>query len=181
MRYKSRRSRVAFSGAILIAIALACSDSTAPLSNRLRGTYELSTVLDSLTYSYNCASPAPGMPPRCRDTTVVNSIGRMHGFVTIGDTVAGSRENMSFQVPAGTLDQVMCGSCGPSASDYFATTATVGRDSLTFNLRLGAGVLVILDGTVADDTIAGKVVWHTYLGCCRVSYYTGTFVMKRQR
>jgi hypothetical protein len=24
------------------------------------------------------------------------------------------------------------------------------------------------------------VVWHTYLGCCMVSYYTGTFIMKRQ-
>jgi hypothetical protein len=28
--------------------------------------------------------------------------------------------------------------------------------------------------------ITGKVVWHTYLGCCMVSYYTGTFIMKRQ-
>jgi hypothetical protein len=174
------RTLLAFSGAILITVALACSDSTAPLVSRLPGTYELSTVLDSLTYSDYCSLPTQGMPPQCHDTTVVNSTGKLHGFVTIGDTVQGTPTDMTFQLPAGSLAEIICGSCTSIPAGYYSTTATVGRDSRTFQARLSSGVLVILSGTIIDDMITGKVVWHTYLGCCMVSYYTGTFIMKRQ-
>jgi hypothetical protein len=179
MSNPSRRTLLAFSGAILITVALACSDSTAPLVRRLPGTYELSTVLDSLTYSDYCSLPTQNTPPRCHDTTVVNSTGRLHGFVTIGDTVQGTPTDMAFQLPAGTLDEIPCGSCSSSPAGYYSTTATVGRNSRTFQARLSPG-LVILSGTIINDVIIGKVVWHTYLGCCMVSYYTGTFLMKRQ-
>jgi hypothetical protein len=179
------------SGAILVTVALACSDSTAPLANRLPGVYELSTVLDSLTYSDYCSLPTSNTSlPVCHDTTVVNSTGALHGLVTLGDTVQGTPTNMMFKVPAGNLEGVICGSCSPSPMDYYETAAAVGRNKSTFQLRLSAGALLILDGTVEHvmtpngtllgNEITGRVVWHTYLGCCMVRYYTGTFVLKRQ-
>lgn len=165
---------------VAVMVALGCSDSTAPISSRIRGTYELSTVLDSLTYSDYCSLATSSMPPICHDTTVANTVGTLHGFITLGDTVQGTSTGMVFQVPAGAVEEKFCGSCSPSAESYYSTTATVSRSNLGFQARLQAGVLVVLDGTVGDGEITGRVDWHTYLGCCMVSYYSGTFVARRQ-
>jgi len=167
-----------FSAAVAVAMALACSDASAPISSRLRGTYELMTVLDSLTYSDYCSHSSG--PPVCHDTTVANTTATLHGDITLGDTIQGTPSDMVLHMPAGALEQTICASCAPNAADYLATTATVSRDGLRFEARLDAGVLVVLDGTVANDEITGRVTWHTYLGCCMVNYYTGTFVAKRQ-
>ena len=191
MPHKSSASARLLCTAVAVTLALGCSDSTAPISSRIPGTYELSTVLDSLTYSDYCSLAMSGMPPICHDTTVANTTGTLHGFITLvrfshlaelalGDTVQGTPTDVVFQVPAGSVEEKFCGSCSPSAQSYYSTTATVGRNGLRFQARLQAGVLVVLDGTVGDGEITGRVDWHTYLGCCMVSYYSGTFVARRQ-
>lgn len=176
---------------VVLAGELACKDSTAPDANatlvdRVRGTYELSAVLDSHTYTDSCPSPSPSNPmPACHDTTVAVSGRRLHGLVTLADTVDASTfttssEDMYFQVPAGALTAINCDTCSSSTSPFPPTIAFVRRDSPTLEVTLAPGAYLILQGPIANDAITGRVEWATYLGCCRADYYTGTFVAKRQ-
>jgi hypothetical protein len=181
MRNKARRSRLAFSGAILVTIALACSDSTAPMASRLHGTYELSTVFDSLTYSDYCSLPTSStMPPICHDTTVANTGKILDGTVTFGDTIQGTSQSISVTITGVALRETACESCSPGVSQYYSSAATVDRDTPRFQARLFGGALVDLKGAIASPFITGRITYYTYIGCCSQTYYSGMFMMKRQ-
>jgi hypothetical protein len=170
---------------------LACKESTAPdanatLFNRVRGTYEVSVVLDTQTYT-GCLPPSSSNPaPTCYNTTVAISGRRMHGFVTLADTVAASTfttssRDMFFQVPAGTLNAINCDTCSSSAIPYPGDAiAIVSRDSTTFEVALEPAGFLILQGQIANDEITGSALSATYLGALPHYYYTGTFVAQRQ-
>ena len=67
-------------GSVLI---VACSDSTAPVTARVPGTYELTTVLESYTYSSSCIPTEMGL--RCSDTTIAAGASKLYGTFTLGD------------------------------------------------------------------------------------------------
>src|SRR5690349_22450372 len=82
MSIPSHRTMLACCGAILLTVTLACSDSTGPnpILRSLAGTYDLSTVLESLTYTDSCPASVPaGSPLICHDTTVANTVGTLDG------------------------------------------------------------------------------------------------------
>jgi hypothetical protein len=178
----SVRSLLAFSCAIVAVVALACSDPTAPLVKRIPGTYVLSTVLDSLTYSDFCGHTWNGTV--CHDTTVAAGAAKFYGTISLGDTTQGTTSIMRFAITDAAFQQADCGpatvSCTGSVQQYHPSTATISKDSLRFQSSIYGSVLVILDGTLAGDEISGRLTWHTYLGCCARRYYTGSFVAKRQ-
>jgi len=189
MQNRYGRSFLALCCVVLVG-GLACKDSTAPeanatLVNQVRGTYELSVVLDTQTYT-GCPLPSASNPtPTCYHTTVAVSGRRMHGFVTLADTVPASTfttstEDMYFQVPAGTVTAVNCDTCSSSAISYPATIAIVRRGSATFEVTLEPAGFLSLKGQIANDAVTGSALSATYLGALPHDSYTGTFVAKRQ-
>ena len=180
------RRELALSSAILLIGAIACSDSTSPgrHSHTLAGTYALSTVLDSLTYTDDCVNPpSNGVPPVCHETTVVNAVGTMKGTVVFGDTIPGTIADLLLPITSAALRVGECGtSCSPSVAQYSVIPATVsrtGKDSLEFAATMTGPAWIDFDGWITGDSLSGQITVITSVNCCTWRYYTGTFVMKR--
>lgn len=189
MRNRFCRSIVALC-CVVLAGGLACSDSTAPdpnatLFNRVRGTYELSVVLNSFTY-VSCPTASSSNPtPTCHDTTVALNGHPVRGSVTLTDTVPASTfttstKYMYFEVPAGTLTVIGCDTCSSREIPYPATTAVMARDGSDFDVTLEPSGFLILQGQIANDEISGDALSATYLGTAPHDTYTGTFTATRQ-
>jgi len=177
----TRLALIALVATSFATVGLACSDATAPVASWLHGTYGLTTVLDSLTYSDYCSPPTSSTSlPICHDTTVANTTGLLQGTVTFGDTVQGTSQDIAVAITNAALRQVECESCAPSVRDYYSSTATVDRHKLTFKAHLLGGTVVDLDGSLTGPFITGRVTFFTYLGSCSQTYYSGRFVMKRE-
>lgn len=181
----SRRTLLALCGAILLAVALACSDSTGPdrIPPTLAGTYELSTVLDSLTYTDHCANPpSNGDLPICHDTTVANTVGTLDGTMALGDTIRGSVSEFVLPVTYAALRLGECGaSCSPNVAQFSVSPASVsrtGRDSLAFVATVTGPAWIDFNGWIVGDTISGHIKVITSVNCCMHRYYTGSFVLK---
>jgi hypothetical protein len=186
MRNPSRRSLLALSAMLLI-VALACSESTrpSPESRSLAGTWDLSTVLDSLTYTDSCSTPTSnGGAPDCHDTTVVNTVGTLGGIVVLGDTVRGTVPEFVMPVANAALRVGECGtSCSPSVAQFSVSPASVnryGRDSLAFQATMTGPAWIDYNGWIAGDSISGRIMVQTFANCCEHRYYTGTFVMRQR-
>jgi hypothetical protein len=187
MRKSSRHTLLALCGAICLTVALACSDSTGPdpISRSLAGTYDLSTDLDSLTYTDSCAASAPaGSPLYCHDTTVVNTVGTLDGVVIMGDTIRGINPEFTLPITNAALRLGACGtSCSPDVTPFSVSPASVvrtGRDSLEFTATMTGPAWLDFEGWIADDSISGHITVVTQVNCCMHRYYTGTFVLKRR-
>lgn len=172
---------------MLLVVALACADSTGPdrSARTLAGTYDLTTVLDSLTYTDSCAMPASnGDLPDCHDTTVVNTVGTLSGTVVLGDTVRGAVPELVLPITNAALRVGECGSsCSPSPAQFSVSPANVnrmGRDSLAFEATMTGPSWIDYDGWIAGDSITGRIMVITSVNCCQHRYYTGTFVMKQR-
>lgn len=143
MRNRPHGNLLGLTGAMVLVVALACSESTGPRpeARTLAGTYDLATVLDSLTYTDACAMPASnGDLPDCHDTTVVNTAGTLRGTVVLGDTIRGAVPEYVLPITNAALQLGECGtSCAPSAAQYSVSPANVnriGRDSLAFEATM---------------------------------------------
>lgn len=186
MNNRSRQTLLALSAAILATVALACSDSTGPdpISRTLAGTYDLSTVLDSLTYTDNCSVPSNGGTTQCHDTTVVNTAGMLNGTVIVGDTIRGATPEFVLPITNAELRLGECGSsCSPTAAQFSVSPAFVnrtGKDSLSFDATMTGPAWIDYDGWIAGDSISGRIMVTTAVNCCMYRYYSGTFIMKRR-
>jgi hypothetical protein len=167
--------RTAAAGATALLLALACRDATAPtLEQRLAGTYDLTTTLVTRTYSVGC-----GLVP-CRDTTVADSAPTLYGTIIVLDTVVRELNRSSLPVNSAVMHQSEDGTA-EQTHEYYGSLA-VTRDSIHVygNLFSAFGGLIVFNGTLDGDSIAGTLDWNTYLGCCAVDYYSGTFVARRR-
>jgi len=187
MRNPSRRNLLALSGAMLLTVALACSESTGPAqeTRSIAGTYDLTTVLDSETYSDYCTPPSTSsLPPDCHDTTVVNTVGTLSGTVILGDTIRGTVPEFVLPITNAVLRLGECGtSCSPTVAQFSVSPANVnriGRDSLAFEATMTGPAWIDYDGWIAGDSISGRITVITFVDCCQSRYYTGTFVMKQR-
>ena len=187
MSTPSRRTLVALSGAILLAVGVACSDSTGPdqIPRTLGGTYDLSTVLDSLTYTDSCANlTSNGGLPACHDTTIANTVGTLEGTMVFGDTIRSSAPGLVFPIGNAALRLGECGtSCSPSVAQFSVAPASVdrtGRDSLEFVATVTGPAWIDFNGWIAGDSIAGNITVITSVNCCTHRSYTGSFVLKRR-
>lgn len=186
MRNPPLRILLALSGAMLLTVALACSESTgpAPETRSIAGTYDLTTVLDSLTYTDGCTTSSNGAPPDCHGTTVVNTVGTLSGTVILGDTIRGTIPEFVLPITNAALRLGECGtSCSPTAAQFSVSPANVnriGRDSLAFEATMTGPAWIDYDGWIAGDSISGRITVITSVNCCAYRYYTGTFVMKQR-
>jgi hypothetical protein len=184
MRSLSARNLFALGGATVLIVGLACSDSTAPrpIPRTLAGTWDLTTVLDSLTYTDYCTTSTNGAPPDCHDTTVVNTAGTLNGTVVLGDTIRGAAPEFILPISSAALRLGECGtSCSPT--QFSVSPANVnrsGRDSLTFEATMTGPAWIDYDGWIAGDSISGRITVTTSVNCCEYRYYSGTFVMKQR-
>ena len=178
MRIVPPRKLSLIAAGIAVTLGLACSDSTAPsLSQRIAGTYALTTDLQSFTYSLSCTGTA------CTDTTVDAAPSKLDGTFTLVNASGGGSGEMQFTISNASLHEVHCGRGTDPCADGVASlsgAATVAGDSLEFLTTLYGGTVVELHGAVVGDEIRGELVWQTYFGCCAHEYYSGTFVAKRQ-
>jgi hypothetical protein len=187
MRNPSAHDFLALGSAMLLVVALACSESTGPRpeTRTLAGTYDLTTVLDLLTYSDYCTPPTTnGAPPECHDTTVVNSVGTLSGTVVLGDTVRGAVPEFVLPITNAALRLGECGTaCSPAAAQFSVSPANVnrtGRDSLAFEATMTGPAWIGYDGWITGDSITGRITVITSANCCQYRYYSGTFVMKQR-
>lgn len=161
---------------------IACSDSTAPIAARIPGQYALTTVLESFTYSYSCNPTSNGTV--CSDSTVAAGASKLYGTFVLGDTVQGDWKAMQFPVSDIVLHQADCAlsvtQCSEKVTEWYSGSLSVTRDSLTIFGLMSGGIQLYLNGRFAGDSIVGDVSWATYLGCCAVRRYDGTFVATRQ-
>ena len=180
MRIVPPRKLSLLAAGIAVALGLACSDSTAPLSRRIAGSYTLTTDLQSYTYSKSCQPTSNGTV--CTDTTIAAGPSTLYGTFTLVRTSAGGAGEMGFTITDASFHQAGCAPtntypCTEAVASY-SGSATVKGDSLMAPLY--GSMLVVMNGTVVGDEIQGNLSWHTYLGCCAHQYYSGTFVAKRQ-
>lgn len=172
-----------FLGSMGSVLVLACSDSTAPITARIPGRYALRTVLDSFTYSYSCNPTSNGV--RCSDSTVAAGASKLYGTFMLGDTIPGTWKAFAFPVTGIDLHQADCAlsatQCSEKMGEWRSGSLTVDRDSLTIFGQFSGDIQLYLNGRFVGDSIAGDISWATYLGCCAVRRYDGTFVATRQR
>jgi hypothetical protein len=146
------------------------------------GNYELTTVLDSFTYSYSCSLGDNGLV--CLDTTVSAGASRLYGSFTVGDTVQGDWRTFQFPLTDIVLHDADCAlsttQCTEATSAWSAGSITMRRDSLQVFGQFLYPVPIYLSGKFEDGRIVGSVSWATYVGCCAVRRYDGTFVATRQ-
>lgn len=175
-------STSALFGAIAIAFVLACSDSTAPIPARVPGSYELTTVLHTFTYSYRCLPLSKELA--CDDSIVVAGASTLHGSFTLGDTVQGSSEAFQFPVTDIVLHQADCAltatQCSERIGAWRSGDFALTRDSLSTFALLNGEVQISLKGRLVGDRIVGDISWATVPGCCAIRRYDGTFVAVRQ-
>lgn len=171
---------------MLLGVGVACADSTGPrpIPHTLAGTWDLTTVLDSLTYTDSCTTTSNGMPPDCHDTTVVNTTGTLAGTVVLGDTIRGATPEFVLPVLSAMLRVGECGtSCSPTTAQFSVSPANVnriGRDSLAFEATMTGPAWIDYSGWIAGDSISGRITAITSVNCCQHRYYTGTFVMRHR-
>ena len=184
MYRRTIRSTCALFGAVAIAVVAACSDSTAPISRRIPGTYELTTVLDTYSYPSDCVLTNNGLS--C--TTVVTvpaGASKLYGTFTVGDSINGTSRELNFPVTNIVFHQADCalssGPCTEASTAWYSGGLTLKRDSLTVYGQLSGQVQLYFTGRLDDDRFVGTITWMTYVGCCGVRYYSGTFVARRQR
>lgn len=182
----SARNLLALGGATFLSVALACADSTGPrpIPHTLAGTWDLTTVLDSLTYTDSCTTTSNGTPPDCHDTTVVNTTGTLAGTVVLGDTIRGATPEFVLPVLSAMLRVGECGtSCSPTTAQFSVSPANVnriGRDSLAFEATMAGPAWIDYSGWIVGDSISGRITAITSVNCCQHRYYTGTFVMRHR-
>lgn len=182
MASRSVRSTFALFAAVGSVLVFACSDSTAPLISRIPGDYELTTVLDSFTYSYSCTSSVNGLI--CSDSTVSAGASRLYGTFTIGDTIKGDGRAFLFPVSNVVLHNADCAltttQCSEATSPWSSASITVRRGSSAVFGQFLYLQPIYFNGTFGDDKIVGTISWATYVGCCVVRHYDGTFVATRR-
>ena len=178
------RDQVRLLGAAMaVILAVACSDLTRPTASRVRGTYELSTVLETLTYSSSCLPTPNGV--QCTDSTVDAGSSKLYGSFTIGDEIPGPAGYITLAMTGADIHMSDCGistsPCTETVAPFTSGSASVNLDSREFSAPIYGAALVALHGTLGNGEISGSVQWHTYLGCCAVRYYSGTFVAKQHK
>jgi hypothetical protein len=178
---------MALAGALGSTLVIACSDSTAPISARLPGRYELTTVLDSFRYASSCAPTNNGTI--CTRSTASAGPSKLYGAFTIGDTIPGSSTVLRFPVSDIVLHEADCAlyatQCAESPHEWVSGVLEVKRDSLELygvfsgGMQSG-GIQIVLKGRFIENRFVGEISWYTYVFCCGSNSYSGSFVATRQ-
>src|SRR6476661_8607730 len=160
MHRRTIRSTRAIFGAIAIALVVACSDSTAPISRRIPGTYELTTVLDTYSYPSDCVLTSNG--PSCTTAvTVPAGASKLYGTFTVGDSINGNARELNFPVTDIIFHQADCalstGPCTEAPTSWYSGGLTLQRDSLTVFGQLSGQVQLYLTGQLDGDRLVGTV------------------------
>jgi hypothetical protein len=174
-----------------VATALIAGCSETPVAPRIArpmtGTYDFTTVLDTFEYGIPAGGPScPNGAGYCASIHA-DSSGRLAGTFQVGDSVG------TFYIYDGDVYVDVAGAItgvfqGQTINDAYPTgfvdgpvTMSDDRNTVSISLDRPDGDVVDLYGTMAGDSIVGRVRWgqDTYRGPAAY-WYTGTFVAHRR-
>jgi hypothetical protein len=197
----SMRLRTTGCALLLTAIAVACSDATAPdRRHPLSGTYDVETTLT--TFSFETAAPSP---PDCTSFTLYCTHVRpatgvpLSGVLVVGDSTVPIDRLTDFRDVHGTFTGRFCDTIdyqtltgcahlGESTTiDYplgtFVVASTYATDTtlvLTLRTRESLGPNVMLSGMrFRGDSLTGAITWRMTVNRSPPTFY-GTFVARRR-
>ena len=179
----------------LFAMTTVACDATEPRSRfPMAGTYELTTVLDTLRLEIGYGPTTCGSDRYCTRSNA-DTTGRLSGTFTLGevaDSSIGSYPVLNAVIVGHFCDSIdhvnhVCTHASDVAPTTYPTGVIIGPvvtsqvpGNVQGNIRGPASQTISLGGTFQGDSIAGSLSW--WLTTTRnPTTYTGRFVARRRR